>query len=757
MGYTLILTEKPSAAQKMAEALAEGPAKTVNRRGISFYRLSRKGREIVVVPAVGHLFTLKDENGAGRSKWTYPVFSVKWMPTYLDKNSAWARKYYENIEELGKKADEFISATDFDVEGSVISYNIFRFLFRREDGKRMKFSTLTASDLVDAYEHASKHLDFPQIEAGLARHQLDYYFGINLTRALTIALEHSGGYSILSTGRVQGPTLKLLKDRSVEIENFRPVPYWELLLTGLVKGVNVSALHIGDKFWEKDIAEDILKKCKGKDGVVEGVEKKEHVHNPPVPFDLTTLQRDAYNLFGYSPKQTLDVAQSLYEQAAISYPRTSSQKLPPKIGYKAIISALAKQAEYNGLAQKLLSKASLKPREGPKTDPAHPAIFPTGVRPEKLGTYQKKLYDLIVKRFFAAFGEPGISELTRAVISVNGEKFIARGTRIVRRNWMELYAPYARMKEAILPELKEGDAVAVKKIDLSGKETQPPGRYTQASILREMENLGLGTKATRAGILQTLYDRGYIKDKSIVITELGKAVTIALEKNCPEIISVELTRQIEEGMEAIEGSKMKKEVILDRAKQDLKKILERFRANEKKIGSEILKAVIEYEKTKTTVGRCMKCGQADLRIIHSRKTGKRFVGCSGYPKCVNGLPLPQQGFISVTSKPCGTCGLFILSVKQVKRRPWTFCIKCGFTHKRPDKPAEAGAGQPKRAGAGKPDGKKYPAGQTAQEGKPPKRAARKKDAETARERVESGADIIVTGTIAEKVPRLLEG
>ncbi|MBI4020331.1 MAG: DNA topoisomerase I [Candidatus Aenigmarchaeota archaeon] len=695
MAYTLILTEKPSAAQKIAEALADGPVKPVNRGGAQYYRIRRGGREIVVVPAVGHLFTLKEETP--NRHWTYPIFSVKWVPTYTEKGSAWSRKYYQNIEDLGKKAGEFISATDYDIEGSVIAYNIFRFLFGREDGRRMKFSTLTTQDLVYAYEHASKHLDFPQIEAGLARHQLDYYFGINLTRALTLALENAGGYWILSTGRVQGPTLKLLNDRSREIGKFRPEPYWEILLAGTVNGEPVTAMHAGDKFWEKGRAAQIVDACKGKHGIVEGMEKREHEQKPPVPFDLTTLQRDSYNLFGYSPKQTLEIAQSLYERAAISYPRTSSQKLPAKIGYKGIISALAKQKEYEPLAKQLLSKTSLKPNEGAKMDPAHPAIFPTGVKPEKASSYQKRLYDLIVKRFFAVFGDPAVREMQRAVIKVAGEDFIAHGVRTLKRNWMDFYMPYARFKEETMPPVKKGDAVTVKRLDMLEKETQPPPRYTQASVLKEMEGLGLGTKATRAQILQTLYDRGYIKEKSIVVTELGAAVVGALEKYCPEIISPELTRQFEVEMESIEVDKVKRDDILSKAEGELKKILSRFKENEGRIGSEILKAVVEYEKTKTTVGKCMKCGQGDLRIIHSKKSGKRFVGCTSYPKCVNSFPLPQNGFLSVTGKGCDKCGLFILNVKQARRRPWTFCIKDGFTHKRPAKAAAAPAGDKKPA------------------------------------------------------------
>ena len=673
MSYTLIITEKPNAANRIAHALAEGEVQKISKYGADYYKFRRKGKDIVVAPAVGHLFVLNESSG--NRHWTYPVFSVEWKPTFGEKNNTWSKKYYQNIQDLAKHAKEFISACDYDIEGSVIAYNIIKFICKVNDGKRMKFSTLTDSDIVEAYEHASPHLDFPQIEAGLARHQLDWYFGINLSRALTLALEHSGGYWTLSTGRVQGPTLSILEGRQKEINAFRSTPYWELELEGNIDGKELIASHVKDKFWKKDEADSILHKCKGKNGVIEDVEKKLRKENPPFPFDLTTLQRESYNLFGYSPKHTLDIAQALYEHALISYPRTSSQKLPAKIGLKPILSKLAENPEYSELAKKVLSKPSLKPNEGPKEDSAHPSIFPTGHKPSKLSQYQKRLYDLIVKRFLAVFGDPAVREQVRVVINVNNEQFISHGITTVKPGWMELYKPYSRAKEQILPELKKGEKVSVQRLEMLDKETEPPGRFTQASILKEMETLGLGTKATRAQILQTLYDRSYIKDQSIIVTELGEAVVNALEKHCPEIISADLTKKFDQEMEQIELGKRKREEIINKAEKELERILTDFKKHETDIGKDILVAVKEFEKEEHTVGKC-ECG-GELHIIHSKKTGKRFVGCTKYPKCKNSYPLPQRGFIHVIDKKC-FCGLGIVEVRNKGIRPWRLCCKHGF-------------------------------------------------------------------------------
>jgi DNA topoisomerase-1 len=383
--------------------------------------------------------------------------------------------------------------------------------------------------------------------------------------------------------------------------------------------------------------------------------------------------------FHYSPKQTLDIAQTLYTQALISYPRTSSQKLPAKIGYKKILEALEKQDDYSGPCKFLLGR-SLRPREGKKEDPAHPAIYPTGTVPKSLNPYQKKIYDLIVRRFLACFAEPAVRESINARIDIEGEKFKTDGVRTVQENWIEFYKPYARFKESILPEMREGERLEVKGLEILDKETQPPKRFTQASILKEMESNSLGTKATRANILQTLYDRGYIREASIFVTQLGESVVSALDKFCPEIVSPDLTRKFEEDMVEIQNEKKKGRDVLGESREALKKILDKFRQNELRIGQELLKGVIESEKLKNTVGKCPKCGKGDLRIIYSKTTHKRFVACNAYPRCRNTFPLPQNGGIMVVSNKC-KCGLNQLSVKARGKRPWKLCIKCGFASK----------------------------------------------------------------------------
>jgi len=662
MAYTLVIAEKPNAAKRIAEAI--GKAKEIRKGKVRYWEVSWNGKQVLVVPAVGHLFILSEPGG----RWVYPVFKVEWKPVFeIEKEAGWTRPYFKLIQELAKGAEEFIAATDFDLEGSVIAYNILRFICGTERAKRMKFSTLTSQELREAFERPLPELDWPQVFAGLTRHELDFYWGINLSRALTLALKSAGGWKTLSIGRVQGPTLYLLFKRQAEIESFEPKPYWQIQL----HANGILALHEKERFWEKAEAEAVLKKCLGQQAEIKDVKEKKEKILQPHPFNLTDLQREAYNLFGYSPKLTLDLAQSLYEQALISYPRTSSQKLPERIGYGEIIKKLSGQGEYKEIAEKLL-KGKLKPREGPKTDPAHPAIYPTGEKPKALTQAQKRVYDLIVRRFLATFNEPAERLSLQLRLGVSGEIFKAKGYKLLKPGWLESYK-YAKVKEAELPEVKPGQKLSAK-LELLEKQTQPPQRYTQASILKEMEKQGLGTKGTRALILQTLYDRGYIIEKSIHVTGLGKTIVKALETYCPDILSVELTRHFESELDAIQQKNKRPEEILREAREKLERILERFREKEEEIGKTLLEAVRRLRREQSLLGDC-KCG-GEL-VIKRAKNGKRFVACTKWPECRESYNLPRKGKITITREKC-QCGLYILKIKQAGKREWKLCVRCGF-------------------------------------------------------------------------------
>ena len=668
----VMIAEKPSAAKAIAEALAEkGSLKThENEQKVRYYEFKRNNKKHISVAAVGHLFTLKQQ-GKG---WTYPVFDVDWVPSFkASRASAFSKKYFDVVQQVVSNGNEYIVCTDYDEEGSVIGYNILRFLCNKDNALRMKFSTMTKEELVQSYEAPLKHLDFGQIEAGLARHYLDNIWGINLTRALTLSIKAAAKrFRILSTGRVQGPVLHMLAKHEKKIRAFKPKPFWQLEMSVVVGKQTLKAEYIKDKIWDKSEAEKTLKKAQAKFAIVKNLQSKVMTQKPPKPYNTTSFLADVYRYFGYSPQQGLSIAEALYQAGLISYPRTSSEKLPKDINYKKILNELTKQSKYKKDADFLLKK-ELKPEEGPRTDTAHPAIYPTGVY-RNIGEKQMKIYDLVVRRFFAVFGDPAKRESVKVMLDANGELFFVTGKKTVEAGWIALYGKYAAREEILLPEMKIGDKVNVKETKLLEKETPPPPRFSQGSVLKEMEAHGLGTKATRSQILQILYDRGYLIGKSIEVTELGMQLSDILEKNVPDVISEKLTRHFEEATESIQEGKIKRESVLEEAKKQLIKISEEFRKKEKKIGEELTKAVIATQDKQSILGPCRECGGI-LKVHKSWRTKKRFAGCSGYKKgCRTGFPLPREGTIMSLDKQCEECKTPMIQVSMQGRRPFRMCL-----------------------------------------------------------------------------------
>ena len=677
----LIISEKPSAAKRIAAALADTKPSENKIGKVKYYELTHKNKKIYVVCAVGHLYALTEKEKKG---WTYPTFDVVWKPAYeVNKEADFTKDYIKVIEKIAKSSDKFTVATDYDQEGEVIGLNALRYACKQKSGQRMKFSTLTKDELIQSYENASKTLDKPQAEAGETRHFLDYFYGINLSRALTLAVKNAGSFKILSTGRVQGPTLALLSKREEEISKFKPEPFWEIEFQGKTKKDDITAWHKNGKIKDKTTVNEILKKTKGKKAFISSVNVKTYNQKPPCPFDLTTLQIEAYRVLNISPKLTLAFAQQLYTSGRISYPRTSSQKLPPSLGYEKILKKIAKQPAFQKLAEELLSKPNLTPNEGMKTDPAHPAIYPTGL-PFNGSGKSKDLYELIVRRFLATFSDPAKRETITAVIDVNKEEFIASGTRTIEKGWHKFYGRFAVFKEETLPELEEKEELKVKKIESHEKETQPPKRYTPASIIKELEKQNLGTKSTRAQIIDSLYQRHYVQDTSLKVTDLGLKTNNTLKKYCPEIIDAKLTRHFEIDLDKIREKKKDGDEVLEESKKILIKLLKHFKQNEIKIGKELIKANRETQDQNNLLGSCPICKKGTLNI----KKGKFgfFVSCDKYEEgCNTTFSIPAGAFAKGTGKLCKDCEYPLIQLIKKGKRPQETCINPKCKSKKVDK------------------------------------------------------------------------
>ena len=677
-GYTLIITEKPTAARRIAMALdARGKPKKMSIEGTPYF-LVKSDRDIVVVSALGHLYTVAQE-GDGRNY--YPVFDFKWAPRYLaERNAKKIKNWIDAISKLAEGATEFINSCDYDIEGSLIGYTILKYACGGKDSsaKRMKFSTLTKSELLKAYNDLIPTLDYPLVNAGKTRHEIDWLYGVNLSRALTLSAKRwSGIYSTLSTGRVQGPTLKFLYEREIEIRSFVPTPFWSIKAEVEINGVIYKVEYEKGKLARKVEAESIVKDCDGKVGEITDVEVRQFRVQPPFPFDIGSLQAEAYKLFRYTPRRTLDIAERLYLEALISYPRTSSQKLPPSINYREILEGLSRNPNYKKLSAILLEKEKMTPREGKKDDPAHPAIYPTGNMPERrLSDQERRVWDLIVRRYMSTFGDPALKESVKVTIENNGHTFFLRGKRTIDEGWMVFYSPYIKEEENLLPPLEKGDEVAFKSVILEEKFTHPPPRYNPSSLLKKMESEGIGTKATRSEIIETLYKRGYIANERIVVTDIGFDVIDTLQKYCPLVLSVDFTRNLEERMEnIIRGNEDGSKVLLD-AVEHLKPLLEDFKSKERVIGKLLSEAVKRTRMRDRLIGPCPFCGTGTLIILRSKKTGKRFIGCTNYFNglCKTSFPLPQRGTVKPNGKLCKECGWPLLTVKAKGKRPWNLCF-----------------------------------------------------------------------------------
>ncbi len=653
---TLVITEKPQAAMKIAYALSDTKPTARKVGQVTYFEVNRGEEKIIVGCAVGHLFTLAE---IGKKKW--PNFDLEWVPNHTKKGSEFTKRYLDVLKTLAKKANNYVVACDYDVEGEVIGLNVVRFACGMKDAKRMKFSTLTKEDLNSAYEKLSPSLDWGLAYAGETRHYLDWLYGINLSRALMSAMKKAGTFKIMSIGRVQGPALALVVKKEKEIMAFKSSPYWQVSL--LVKNGHELLVKYPNNITKKDELE-FFKKLKGKEGVAK-TEKKEERLLPQTPFDLTTLQMEAHRLHGFSPARTLQLAQQLYLAGVISYPRTSSQKLPTSIGYNKILASLPKS--FTKFAKRK------QPIEGKKTDPAHPSIYPTGEIPGTSDEDQLKLYDLIVKRFINCFCDDAIIETKNIKVTVEGKNFSAKGLEVKEKGWLNVYP--SRIEEKSLPDIN--GKITVKEVITEEKMTQPPHRYSDASLVSELAKRNLGTKSTRALIVETLKERGYVShERQLKATPLGIAVTDSLLKNSPLILNEELTRKFEKEMESIQTSKKGEEEekrILKEARTVLEKIAEELKKNEEKMGKELAEAQGEVRKGEIEASKlilCPKCQKGWVSIRRSRFGF--FLGCNAYPECKNTYPLPSNALIKKTDKTCECGWPMLLSIKKAKR-PWQFC------------------------------------------------------------------------------------
>jgi len=666
MSKSLIITEKPSVAGDIAKALGDF------KKGKDYY----ENEKYLISWAVGHLFELAvPASMKAQDKWDMkklPIMPPEFELAPAEKMGGRVNVLRKLIKD--KNVLDIINACDAGREGELIFRYIIQYAGTKKPIKRLWLQSMTPEAIREGFARLRTDAEMqPLASAARSRNEADWLVGINATRAFTLRLSGGRGSTVTSLGRVQTPTLTIIVDRERKIQEFKPRELHEIIgkfraAAGEYAGrwfdeafekdetesertqrlLNRLQLHLPDaeqrldssngslwdehrtapRLWHREIADAIQRKCSGKEGIVELEEKKPTTQVAPQLYDLTTLQREANNRFGFSAKRTLQIAQALYEKhKAITYPRTDSRALPED--YLPTVRSTLTKID-NPFARKVLDNNWVKPNKRIFNDAKvgdHFAIIPTGAVSHSLDDYERKLFDLVTRRFVAVFFPPAQYENTTRITRVEGEAFKTEGKILVASGWLEVYGREATSEkpEENLPPVRQGERVATISVEIKIDQTKPPARYTEATILGAMESAGklvedeelrdamkekgLGTPATRAAIIETLISAHYLTRQGKELQPTAKAIqTITLLKNAvPELTSPELTGEWEFRLREIEHRKLTRDAFM----RDIRHLTEEIVGKAKHFHPD------EHMPDSEPFGTCPKCGSPIIERFKS--------------------------------------------------------------------------------------------------------------------------------------------
>jgi DNA topoisomerase-3 len=581
MGKTLVVAEKPSVGRDLAATLPDTFKAASDKTSIV-------GDDYVVTWAVGHLVGLAEPEtyDPKLKKWRFADLPIVPEHFKLVPNDEKSKKQLAAVHRLMRDddIDVIVNACDAGREGELIFAYLFQTAGVKKPVKRLWLNSMTRKAIEDAFRSLREGDEMHLLEdAARSRSEADWLVGMNATRAASIRLR-SAFDGAVSLGRVQTPTLALVARRELDIRAFQPEPYWlvEALFAAPEERL-YRGRYLGGKRISEDEAADIVRTCEGKIGEITKVEKKEERERPQLLYDLTSLQRNANTLFGFSARRTLGAAQKLYEEhKAITYPRTNSrfltseliEEIRPTAGFVGRNSEYAEAAAYVTRLERL-------PLERVVNDlkvADHHAIIPTKAEHElaRMGEDERRVYDLVAKRFLAIFHPDAVYERTRMETTVESRIFRTSGRVLLEPGFKKVYGEEVQKPaedddsggDQLLPALEQGEKADVRSVESLRKETQPPRRYTEASLLAAMETAGkdiqdaelreamkesgIGTPATRAAIIERLISVGYMErdGRALHATEKGVQV-ISLLGDHP-LTSPELTGEWEHRLGRIE-------------------------------------------------------------------------------------------------------------------------------------------------------------------------------------------------------------
>ncbi len=620
----LVLAEKPSVARDIARVLG-CHNKTKNYI---------EGKNYVVTWALGHLVSLADPEQYGKEykTWnmdTLPMMPKQWKLTVLRKTSG----QFQAVKKLIHRNDisGIIIATDAGREGELVARWILQMAGNKKPLYRLWISSVTDKAIKDGFAHLKKGQDYDNLyRAARSRAEADWLVGINATRALTCKYNAQ-----LSCGRVQTPTLAMIAEREEEIRKFRPEKYYGWKVPALGMSFVWEGKNGNQRIFKKETAQAVGKKLKGQNITITKVQRKEKKSYAPELYDLTTLQKEASKRYGFSPKQTLNLMQSLYEHhKVLTYPRTDSRYLTSDmtdtLKDRIRASSVGPYKKTTALLLRKDIKGSGRFVNDKKVSDHH-AIIPTeqSVRLTEMSADERKIYDMVVRRFLAVLMDPSVSEQIQIQGEISGEHLRTRAVLQKKAGWKDAYEEQEQEENMIthLPELpEEGRQYVCGSPVITEGETKAPGRYTEGTLIDQMDKKGLGTVATRADIIDKLF-RSYLLEKDgneIKITSKGKQL---LDLVPADLKKAELTADWEKKLTAI-----------SRGKQNDQKFMKEIRNYTQALIQDIKSADGTFRHDNITRQKCPECGKFLLSV--NGKHGRLLVcqdrNC-GYKKTVSRL------------------------------------------------------------------------------------------------------------------------
>ncbi len=632
MGKALVLAEKPSVARDIARVLK------CSKKGNGYL----EGNNYIVTWALGHLVTLADPELYNNK---YKTWSLEDLPILPDKMKliviGKTSKQFNTVQGLIKQkdVDNIIIATDAGREGELVARWIIEKTNVKKPIRRLWISSVTDKAIRDGFNNLKPGKKYENLyESAKARAEADWVVGINATRALTVKYN-----SQLSCGRVQTPTLAMIAQREEEIRRFRPKDYFGLEAKTKDFKLTWEDKNNNTRNFDEDNINKIYNSIRGKDGKIVKVNKAYKKSNSPSLYDLTDLQREANKIFDFSAKETLSIIQGLYERhKVLTYPRTDSRYLTDDMvdTLKDRLQAINIEP-YKKYASYLMGKPIKADRSfvDNKKVTDHHAIIPTEERVvlSELSNKERRIYDLVVKRFLAVLYPPFEYEQTTIKAEIGGENFTAKGKRIIKNGWKEVYSNTYEddeiegdIKDQSLPLVKEGDKLQVLSLTKTSGKTKPPAYFNEGTLLSAMENPGkymeegradlkkilsetggIGTVATRADIIEKLFKTFLIENrgKDIMITGKGKQL---LELVPEGLKTPALTAKWEKKLGLIEEGKLNKEAFIDEMKDYSRSITKEIKNSQQ---------VFRHDNLTRT--KCPDCGKFMLEV--KSKNGKMYV------------------------------------------------------------------------------------------------------------------------------------